>query len=451
MAWLDKAVSRWWRPILAVALVLAIGSAILVPRVRFDQDVINMSDPSSESVVTLRELLEDPNTAVRAISMTEPDSASAAAVAARLEEIDGVRGTMTMSTFVPSDQGAKLGIIAGLADDLGPPPARVARARGGPEGDEASYADRIAAVERLRDTASGLYLEGDSATSAAARQLLYLIDSWRASLEVWPEGTRASIAGGLEMSLVGTLPLVQASFRKALTAGPVTRDELPGALRERWVAADGTERIQVLPAQRMDTPEKLRDFIEAIQKEEPAITGMPVENMELGKVTVRAFRQAFGLALLATAVTLLVLLGDPRSSAVVMTSLVLATLLTGAAAVLWDISFNISNIITLPLLLGIGVDAGIHMVHRRQQGQAGERLLDTATGRAILYSALTTMAGFGNLTLASHRAIAGMGALLMVGMTAVLICTLVVLPAIMARRDSRRPAALRPAASPGGD
>jgi predicted RND superfamily exporter protein len=432
MAWLDAAVSAGRRPILAVALLLAIGSAILVPRVRFDQDVINMSDPGSESVVTLRELLEDPNTAVRAVSMMEPDSASAAAVAARLEEIDGVRGTMTLSTFVPRDQEAKLRILAGLADDLGPAPDPMA-APGGPGEDETRYAGRIAAVERLRETASRSYLEGDSATSSAARQLLYLIDSWRASLEVWPEGTRASIAGGLETSLVGTLPLVQTGFRKALTAGPVTRRELPAELRERWVAADGTERVQVLPAQRMDTPEKLRDFVEAIQVEEPAITGMPVENVELGKVTVRAFRQAFGLALLATAVTLLVLLGDPRSSAVVMTSLILATLLTGAAAVLWGITFNISNIITLPLLLGIGVDAGIHMVHRQQQGQAGERLLDTATGRAILYSALTTMAGFGNLTLASHRAIAGMGALLMVGMTAVLICTLVVLPAIMAR------------------
>lgn len=444
MAWLDQAVSRGRRPILAAALLLAIGSAILVPRVRFDQDVINMSDPASESVVTLRELLEDPNTAVRAVSMTEPDSASAAAVAARLEEIDGVRGTMTLSTFVPSDQEGKLQIIGGLADDLGPAPAPVVGATGGPGEDEARYAQRIAAVQRLRDTASRLYLEGDSATSSAARQLLYLIDSWRASLGVWPEETRASIAGGLEASLVGTLPLVQASFRKALTAGPVARRELPGALRERWVAADGTERVQVLPAQRMDTPERLREFVEAIQAEEPAITGMPVENVELGKVTVRAFRQAFGLALLATAVTLLLLLGDPRASAVVMTSLILATLLTGAAAVLWDITFNISNIITLPLLLGIGVDAGIHMVHRRQQGQAGDRLLDTATGRAILYSALTTMAGFGNLTLASHRAIAGMGALLMVGMTAVLICTLVVLPAIMARRTQVPSPALQP-------
>ena len=451
MAWLDKAVTRGWRPILAASIVIAVGSTILIPQVRFDQDVINMSDPDSESVVTLRELLEDPNTAVRAVSMTEPDSASAAAVAVRLAQIDGVRGTMTLSSFIPSDQEAKLRIIGGLADDLGPAPDHAVDARGGPEADEARFEERMAAVEQLRGTASRLFLEGDSATSAAARQLLYLIDSWRASLRAWPAGTRASIAGGLEGSLVGTLPWVQASFRKALSAGPVTRPDLPVSLQERWVAANGMERVQVLPAGRLDTPQRVRAFVEAIQADEPAITGMPVENVEFAKVTVRAFRQAFGLAMLATAVTLLVLLGDPRSSAIVMTSLVLATLLTGAAAAIWDIPFNVSNIITLPLLLGIGVDAGIHMVHRRQQSQAGERLLDTATGRAILYSALTTMAGFGNLTLASHRAIAGMGALLMVGMTAVLICTLVVLPAIMAWQASGHPSGLRSATNSGGD
>lgn len=434
MAWLDQVVTRGRRPILVVALLLTAGSAFLAPRVRFDQDVINMSDPNSESVVTLRELLADPNTAVRAVSMTEPDSASAAAVAGRLEEIDGVQGTMTLSTFIPSEQAAKLTIVRGIGADLGPAPETARRSRGSAGDSVAAYDDRMAAVERLRDTASRLYLGGDSTTSAAARQLLYLIDSWRSSLRSWPEETQRSIAAGLEQSLVGTLPWVQADLRKALTASPVTRRDLPGSLRQRWVAEDGVERVQVIPAERLDTPRKLRDFVEAIQVEEPAITGMPVENVELGKVTVRAFRQAFGLALLATAVTLLLLLGDPRSSLIVMTSLVLATLLTGAAAVVWDIPFNISNIITLPLLLGIGVDAGIHMVHRRQQAGPGKGLLDTATGRAILYSALTTMAGFGNLTLASHRAIAGMGALLMVGMTSVLICTLIVLPAILAGR-----------------
>ncbi len=436
LTWLDGVVTRRRRLILLAALVLAAISATLIPRARFDQDVINMSDPDAESVLTLRELLGDPNTAVRAVSMLEPDSARAADVAARLAGLDVVRSTMTLSTFVPSDQEAKLEIIQGLAADLGPrTDSRNAPATGADAG--AAYERRMAAVQRLQDAATELSLDGDSATRAAARQLAFLIGLWRSHQRIWLPETQASMAAGLEKSLVGTLPWVQTRFRRALHAGPVTRQGLPGALRERWVTPAGIERVQVLPADRLDTPQKLRGFVEAVQAEEPAISGMPVENVELGKVTVRAFRMAFALALVATAAALLVLLGDPRSSAIVMASLILATLFTGAVASWWDIPFNISNVITLPLLLGIGVDAGIHIVHRRRQTGDGERLLDTATGRAIFYSGLTTIVGFGNLMLATHRAIAGMGALLVIGMINVLICTLVVLPAVMARPARR--------------
>lgn len=433
MAWLDRVVVRRSGYILLTAVVLGVMSAVLVPFVRFDQDAINMSDPDSESVRILRELLDDPNTAVRAVSMVEPDSARAETVAARLNKLDIVRGSLTLNAFVPENQEDKLATIRELAAGLGPVPDRVndppaASATGNPE-----HARRMEAVERLRWTTMDLCRGQDSVTEASARQLLFLMVMWNSNLRRYPENTQVSKAARLEESLVGTLPAVQKRLRRALTANPVTRDSLPASLRERWVAANGSERVQVLPAERLDTPEQVRDFVEAVQAEEPAITGMAVENVELGKVTVRAFRLAFGLALLATAATLLLLLGDPRASAFVLLSLLLATLLTGAAAVVFDISFNISNVITLPLLLGLGVDAGIHIVHRHRQPARDGELLDTATGRAILYAALTTMAGFGNLTLASHRAISGMGALLVVGMVSVMACTLIVLPAIMAR------------------
>ena len=433
MAWLDRLVLKRRGFVLLTATVLAVGSAALVPFVRFDQDVINMSDPSSESVRTLRELLDDPNTAVRAVSMVELDSARAEAVAARLEELDIVRGTLTLNTFVPEDQGPKLESIRELGAILGPAPDRVAYPGAVSHAGNPEHARRMAAVEDLRWTVLDICGSQDSATAAAARQLLLLMVMWNSNIRRSPENSRVNIAARLEESLVGTLPAAQARLRSALTAGPVTRASLPVSLRERWIAANGSERVQVLPAGRVDTPEQVRAFVDAVQAEEPAITGMPVENVELGKSTVRAFRLAFGLALLATATTLMLLLGDPRSSAYVLLSLLLASLLTGAAAVVFDVSFNISNVITLPLLLGLGVDAGIHMVHRKRQPGRDGQLLDTATGRAILYAALTTIAGFGNLTLASHRAISSMGALLVVGMFSVLASTLIVLPAIMAR------------------
>jgi predicted RND superfamily exporter protein len=114
---------------------------------------------------------------------------------------------------------------------------------------------------------------------------------------------------------------------------------------------------------------------------------------------------------------------------------------TGAATVVLDIPFNFANVIALPLLLGIGVDSGIHMVHRFRTAlpQHGN-LLATSTARAVLFSALTTICGFGNLALSPHPGTASMGLLLTLGLGFTLVCTLIVLPALLEwRTGDHRP------------
>ena len=116
-------------------------------------------------------------------------------------------------------------------------------------------------------------------------------------------------------------------------------------------------------------------------------------------------------------------------------------MLTTATASILGISFNFGNIIVLPLLLGIGVDSGIHLVHRhrvtietRGAPDAPEReLLETSTAQAVLFSALTTMASFGSMAFADHPGFASLGQLLLVGVGYTLLANLVLLPALIAR------------------
>ena len=115
--------------------------------------------------------------------------------------------------------------------------------------------------------------------------------------------------------------------------------------------------------------------------------------------------------------------------------LVLAAVLTGAASAVLDIPFNFANVIVLPLLLGIGVDSAIHLVHRHRTDPSGEgTVLRTSTARGVVFSALTTICSFGSLMLSTHRGTATMGALLTIGVGFTLVCTLVVLPALLRRR-----------------
>jgi predicted RND superfamily exporter protein len=93
---------------------------------------------------------------------------------------------------------------------------------------------------------------------------------------------------------------------------------------------------------------------------------------------------------------------------------------------------NYANIIALPLLVGIGVDNGIHVVHRMRTESADAQLFNTSTMRAVLASGLTTVASFGNLAFSAHAGTASMGVLLALGLVASMAATLIVLPAWLA-------------------
>ena len=114
-----------------------------------------------------------------------------------------------------------------------------------------------------------------------------------------------------------------------------------------------------------------------------------------------------------------------------MATLILAGLFTMASAVVANISINFANIITLPLLLGLGVDNGIHVVVKlRESLSEQQNIYQSSTARAIFYGALTTSSGFGGLAFSSHPGIASMGLIITIGIFWIMVCTFVILPAL---------------------
>ena len=100
------------------------------------------------------------------------------------------------------------------------------------------------------------------------------------------------------------------------------------------------------------------------------------------------------------------------------------------------IPFNFANVIVLPLILGIGVDSGIHLIHRHREGLRGaENLLMTSTARAVLFSALTTLISFATLAFSNHLGISSLAKLLCVGISLMLLANVILLPALLAWAD----------------
>ena len=153
--------------------------------------------------------------------------------------------------------------------------------------------------------------------------------------------------------------------------------------------------------------------------------------LEAGNAVVASFRDAALIALAAIGLLLAVLLRRLRDVLLVFAPLVLAALLTVAASVLFGLPFNFANVIVLPLLFGLGVASGIHLVTRQRDAAAGQDVMRTSTPRAVVFSALTTIGSFASIALSSHPGTASMGILLTIAITLTLASTLFVLPALM--------------------
>jgi predicted RND superfamily exporter protein len=234
---------------------------------------------------------------------------------------------------------------------------------------------------------------------------------------------------------MGLLPVLLDDLHEALEADRITLDDLPASVRDQWLTPDGRARVMLRPAWQIDGNDELRAFAEAVLAEVPDATGTPIVVLEGGNAVVAAFEQASALALVLIILVLALILRNLRDIGLVLAPVVLATLLTGASAVVLGLELNFANVIVLPLLLGLGVSGSIHVVMR--QRQHGD-IVGTSTPRAVVFSGLTTIASFGSLALSDHLGLASMGQLLSIAILWSLVCSLVVLPSLLVVSSGQR-------------
>jgi hopanoid biosynthesis associated RND transporter like protein HpnN len=411
------------RPAWVVALATLAGLASLpaLSAVSFDFNPLNLKDPQSESMRTFADLAADPATTPHVIDVLAPSLEQADALAARLGGLDEVGAAITLSSFIPQAQEEKLELIDALAFYLGPalttavalePPTAHERRQGWAE---------------LQSV-----LASEPAVGRGAARLAAAVGSFG------PEPSDAALAE-LEARLTGTLPGLLDRLRQSLEAGSVELEDLPASLRGQWVNARGEARILVRPATVIEDNADLRAFAAAVHAIAPAATGTPVVVVAGGDEVVQAFREASLLALASIALVLALVLRDLRALIFVFAPLGLALLFTAASAVMLGLQLNFANVIVLPLLLGLGVSGTLLVVMRWREEGGVDRLAASSTPRAVLFSALTTVASFGSLAVSSHRGLASMGLLLTIALSWSLVCSLLILPHILAlTRPPRR-------------
>ena len=420
LAPVDRFVSQHRLGVLLGALIAAIVSIALLPLVRFDFDPLNLKSPKVESMATLRALAADPDWTPYAINILAPSLAKADAIARVLDGLPEVSRTVSLQSFIPTQQEEKLALIAQAAKTLGPA-LETATPRPAPTDTELKQSLASTAAS-LRAVPNG----PKAATAESVSSVRRLADALE-RLDAASPDVRAKAAETVSTPLKVVLDQV----REELKAGPVTLATLPSDLVEDWMTKDGHARMQVLPRDGRHDNEFLRRFALAVQNVVPDATGAPISTRASGDTIVDAFLQAGVYSVVAIVLLLALVLRRTRDVVLTMLPVLLSGLLTFATCAAFDLPLNFANIIALPLLFGVGVAFNIYFVMAWRAGETA--MLKSSLMRAVIFSALTTANAFGALWLSTHPGTASMGRLLMISLGWELLVTLLFRPALLAR------------------
>ncbi|MDR2856406.1 MAG: MMPL family transporter [Novosphingobium sp.] len=401
-------------------VLLAFAAAMLVsiaslPLVRFDFNFLHMRDPDAPAMRMLRDLMRDPQRTPNTLSVLTPDADAADRLARRLSRLPEVRDAISVSSFVPADQPAKLALIqdASLLLDATLNPLDLA-----PPDDDAGT------IAALRKAAAALHRLETARPGTPGTAAGRLAAGFARLADAPPADRRKAQA-----VLVDPLAVTLNGIRSALQASEVTRETLPPEIAADWVARDGQALVQIVPAGDSTDNAVLTRFTAAVRRIAPNAVGLPVAAQEGARTVARAFIQAGLLALVLVCLLLFAVLRSLREVAFTMAPVVLSGFLTLGSCVVIGQALNFANIIAFPLLFGVGVAFHIYFVMAWRNG-AGD-LLQTSLARAVMFSALATGSAFGALWFSDHPGTASMGLILMISLIWTLICALIFEPALL--------------------
>ncbi len=419
-----KLTIHYAKPITYAALLLAVISIGLMFKVKTDFNPINLRDPNTESVIAFKNLMKDRDTSPLTLTVLAKDEHETKALQQKLAKIDSVDKTISLYDFMPSEQDEKLFIIEDMAMVLG------SQARSFPA--LKPDADPIPGINSLIKTLDGvLPLKTGAHEVEVLTNFKKELQDILLELATRQEPDRSAFIEKIQTTLLGTLPNAMNELYASFDAKAITLTDLPADIKDRWLSKDGWYRIQILPKKDLNDLTNLQEFITDVQAVAPDTTDLPIMYWESMKEVIAAFQQAILIALVAIALLLFTIRRNLTDTLLVMTPLILAGIFTMASTVLTGTPINFANIIALPLLLGLGVDNGIHMVEKLHHSVSEDQnIYQSSTARAMFYGALTTASSFAGLAFSPHQGIASMGLIITIGIFWIMVCTFIILPAL---------------------
>ncbi len=426
------AVSRYPRLVVLMAGGVTAVLAWGVLRVRFDPDLMGLL-PREAEAVRYQELIARTSDLSPFFAVVEADSLTELrTLRTRADEDPAIGRFESILDVIPADTLAAAATMTTLRDALG-------TVRANPS---APSLDREALLRSLERLEGALDRAAEDAFGTGRAELAAVLEEAReaaAAAGTEMQNGRHSEDGVLETewdTLHRWIGSALASVRAAAENGAPTLAGLPPELRARYVIGKDRLLAYLHPRHEEGTGTFSADqgprFAEAALGVSPDATGFPIVFQRMTARITEGFYEAVAVGGLLVMVILLAHFRSVSASLLAGMPLMLGILWTLGVQGWLDIPFNFANLVAIPLVIGVGIDDGVHLVHRaRLPGMMTVHAALLSSGRAILITSLATVAGFGSLIFSAHRGMASLGTLLVIGVLACLVASIVVLPNLL--------------------
>ncbi|HVY72026.1 MAG TPA: MMPL family transporter, partial [Verrucomicrobiae bacterium] len=422
--WLERP-----KVVLFVTAGLCLFCLARFPGVYFDYNLLHMQSAGLPAVVFEKKLVDTADKSVLYAAVVANSLPEAIALEAKLTNLTTVAGVDSMAHFLAEDQTRKLALIGRIKQELA----------------SLNFAPLDTRPVNVRDLSQTLtYLDGyatlileDVKKRADDPELLKSVTGLKRAVQELAgrvangDRARASVKlAAYQQALFQDIHDTFSTIKAQDNSAPLQPADLPAPLRNRFIGITGKHLLQVNPKKDVWQRENQEAFITEVRTVDPEVTGTPVQLYEYTGLLKDSYIQAAWYALGAIVILVFLHFRSPAT--------VLLSLLPVAIGTIWmvgfmgwtGIPFNPANIMTLPLVIGIGVTNGIHILNRYAE-EKNPSILAKSTGKAVFVSALTTIAGFGSLILAKHQGIQSLGAVMAVGTATCMVASLTFLPALL--------------------
>jgi hopanoid biosynthesis associated RND transporter like protein HpnN len=413
-----RSAARYPRLVLASLVLVTIALGTGVTRLRYDHNLLNLQPKNQQSVDLERQLAATSERSVwYAVSMCKSQG-ELLARKAKFDAMASVVATEEIASLVPATNPDQQAAIARIAQRLSVIPDQPPLL---------SVIDQEHLVQSLASSGQG----GTQTMSPELRQMLE-------DLRRLPPSEYFARISRWQQTNAGQLLDSFRQLRSLASPLPPQIGDLPEPLVQRYIGSTGQLLLKVYGHPDIWNMESLRQFVRDVESVDPRITGHPIQTYYASSQMQRSYINAAIYSLLAVAIVLVLDFRTIKHSLLATVPMGLGLLqLLGLLGWL-DIPLNPANMIVLPLILGIGIDDGVHVVHDAlRQGAhdpSARYQISNATASAVFLTSATTMIGFGSMMIAAHQGLQSLGQVLTLGVFCCLVSSALVLPVLLRNR-----------------